>query len=692
MFKTHRSLIFIFLISTYFCFLFFINGSNNSLFLYFDNYVPLNNYTTDKLLSTFHFDNFGNQNSLTTIVNFYELLFYKFFGINRNIQLTLIFLKFLILLYLSYYGFKQIIEIKFDKINFKKELIFFSTFFYCFNTYTTIWWHSQLFPLNLLITYSLIPILFFELDNFYSKKQSNYSLSKLCLIIFLMSFGIFLFVGIFMFLIIYFFLDGYFKKKLKFFFKKTFKLFIVTIFVLAHYILISYELIYLSPDIVRMEDSSFGNISGGFVNQFKLLFAWLYYYEGDIGIFGFDEFYTGMAYSLSVFIIFFVIISRLTEKKYQIYFYNFILFFFLFLIIIFFTKGMSEPFGNILYLIIYKNPLLQFIRTPDNKLGGIALFFLILSLVISFQYLLKTKNKLAYFLMFFILIFQSINFFNGEVFYNKNKNNKKYYNKSVTLNKNYIQIINYINDNARINDNILLLPYSNSREFKINKNLFIGPDILRMSLKSNLLVLSDINNIKMKNIKSFIDNDLDQTKINIKNEMIDLGIRYILLRNDYNNLPEKDSIKKKIKRKFLKEFDLVFSNSTFVLLNINNENEIKLFKEYQNFNKEYYFTRDFFISDINQVLKSKLNITKNFWILNIDNFKCGEKCTIYDFLINIHKFKNIKIFIDNQKELNNEKYIFVNIITVLLFTYLFFILTYLICWNLKTKYFRKKFK
>ena len=212
-----------------------------------------------------------------------------------------------------------------------------------------------------------------------------------------------------------------------------------------------------------------------------------------------------------------------------------------------------------------------------------------------------------------------------------------------------------------------------------------------MSLKSNLLVLSDINNIKMRNIKSFIDNDLDQTKINIKNEMIDLGIRYILLRNDYNNLPGKDFIKKN-KRKFLKEFDLVFSNSTFVLLNINNENEIKLFKEYQNFNKEYFFTRDFFISDINQVLKSKLNITKNFWILNIDNFKCGEKCTIYDFLINIHKFKNIKIFIDNQKELKNEKYIFVNIITVLLFTYLFFILTYLICWNLKTKYFRKKFK
>ena len=120
MFKTHRSLIFIFLISIYFCFLFFINGSNNSLFLYFDNYVPLNNYTTDKLLSTFHFDNFGNQNSLTTIVNFYELLFYKFFGINRNIQLTLIFLKFLIFI-LSYYGFKQIIEIKFDKINFKKN-------------------------------------------------------------------------------------------------------------------------------------------------------------------------------------------------------------------------------------------------------------------------------------------------------------------------------------------------------------------------------------------------------------------------------------------------------------------------------------------------------------------------------------------------------------------------------------------
>ena len=92
--------------------------------------------------------------------------------------------------------------------------------------------------------------------------------------------------------------------------------------------------------------------------------------------------------------------------------------------------------------------------------------------------------------MFFILIFQSINFFNGEVFYNKNKNNKKYYNESVTLNENYIQIINYINNNARINDNILLLPYSNSREFKINNDLFIGPDILRMSLKSNLLVLS----------------------------------------------------------------------------------------------------------------------------------------------------------------------------------------------------------
>ena len=44
-------------------------------------------------------------------------------------------------------------------------------------------------------------------------------------------------------------------KKIKIFFKKTFKLFIVIIFVLAHYILISYELIYLSPDIVRMEDS-----------------------------------------------------------------------------------------------------------------------------------------------------------------------------------------------------------------------------------------------------------------------------------------------------------------------------------------------------------------------------------------------------------------------------------------------------
>ena len=49
-------------------------------------------------------------------------------------------------------------------------------------------------------------------------------------------------------------------------------------------------------------------------------------------------------------------------------------------------------------------------------------------------------------------------------------------------------------------------------------------------------------------------------------------------------------------------------------------------------------------------------------------------------------------FFDEIMKIKNEKYIFVNIITVLLFTYLFFILTYLICWNLKTKYFRKKFK
>lgn len=591
--------------------------SNHFLFIH-DEFLVLSNYENIKSFFVLNSNDFGSPNVIPMLVTFFERLYYSliyFFNIKIiNAQILLYFLKFIIITILPFHGLKKCILImKGESLDrYSLVIVFIISLWYSFNAFTLIYWNALAFSLTILVAYSVAPITFYYFHKYllitFNKKDAIIT----SILLFIMSFAMYLFVVFCLFIVIYTFIHLLvYKKGKKSIIIRLLNLSIIVLPLLSFYYFIVFDIAINAREVVNNGGGdTFGSIKGGFLYPLRMLFTWVIYTQWEPrSVLTFHKYFFKISYIISPYILYLYIIFGLIKNKIKVATLAVTVAFLFFL---FFIKASQEPFGEIFVYAYNHIPFFRVFRSPDTKFSFGIIFCLSLLLL---NYSKEIKKPLFLLSVLFVIIIQGGLVFSGKAIIGEEKNNSS--DRIIAIPNEYVEISKYLNKNTLPTGYVLTIPNNSFSTFILGpKEIHIGQDVLPKLVNLPFLMVNENSALTIEAYSRLKDILNDKNMLYLET----LPIRYVLIRYDNidNNISYRYRNNTALKKSIIKKYYTVI--------------------EYMDNNYEKVFQNDFFDLYENKnyrplVYSKNLSFSKTNPIkynLNFENIKSNQRVFLFE--------------------------------------------------------------
>lgn len=566
MFKIERSLIYILVIALLFTTLSFYKLKANEFLFIHDELLLLTKEEAQNSLYIRANTDFNVDNTTALTVSLFDRIYY-FIGYSiglktQELQILMYFLKYIILLGISYIGFKSYSGIIKETNNIRqtKIIIWMTTLFYIFNTYTIIYWHTNAFPLNLIFCYAFAPLGIYYLHRILTDEKPSLRLYLItALILFIMSFSVYLFavftivVGIYTLVLI-----GTNLKLLKLVPLKLLKLLILTAPLFAILIPLVLKTIIGTNQVNATGGATYMNLRGGILYPLFFWFSWAIYNEWTPrNIFTFNDYYKSIIYLISPLIIYGIIFVSFINNKIKKQNLYMISFWLIFIVSLIFVKGPQPPLGFFYLELIEKFPPFRVFRSPDTKFG--------FSIIISLSFLLlyygqKVKLEIFTIAMSIVIAIQTYPLVSGKAIYGENTSTSS--DRIIYIPKEYEELKSQIQDVETQKEYILPIPSTSFDHFIFNEyEKHLGQDLLPKVINLPFVYVTESSSMPIKTYQK-----LNTALSKNHEELNDFPIKYYLVRDDL----EFRSATTLLSNENSKNFNKIFESKKFTLYKATN--------------------------------------------------------------------------------------------------------------------------
>lgn len=554
-------------VTAIFCLLYysFVNGVKSPYFLFLhDEYFPFPGHEIAQSFYVYSYADMGVSNTLSLIVTIFDRIYYftaytAGFSI-FSAQFLLYGLKLALILILPYFGFQKIASNFCKKTDY--DLILVVSLWYSCNTFTLIYWHGNAFSLTLLICYAIAPITFsfwdeYILNNKYNKKIEIIGFLKLGLLLFIMSFALYLFAAFILMLVIYSALSLLLGiVNITELLKRSIILLVICMPLCAVQAFTLYDLFYLS---VGAQNSIGGatnsNLQGGFLYMSFMWFTWaIYHHWTPRNVYTFSEYFNRLVSIIAPFFLYLLIFFGSIKFRRNLKLTVFIILLLFFWLI---SKGPQEPFGFLYNYLLNNVPGFRVFRSPDTKFGFTVVFLIAMLLVVVAD---KLNKRVFIFLIAFVLTVQAWPLLTGIAI--KGENSPNSFDRIITVPAEYKEVAKYINDRSNKFGYIFVSPGDDFAAFNLPGNeQHFGQDLLRKICNLPFIASSEYSGMPQESYQKLKYIQDSQSY----GELRSMGIRYYLFRNDLGVGPKITEDTHSLKKYLIDNYDLVFENSIFML-------------------------------------------------------------------------------------------------------------------------------
>lgn len=545
----------------------FFNGVPPESFIFIhDEYLIFPGHEVRNQFYVHSFTDFGTATLIQLIVTLLDRIYYTlayFSGLNLyTTQLFLYLLKLLIILLIPYLGFAKLGKLYDCGEN--KNLSFAISLWYSFNTYTLIYWHSNAFSLTLLICYTLAPLTLYCWEmailsppDIKARLMDKLSaLFSLALLLFSMSFAIYLFAPFIMLLAIYTALRVLMEKNKRIaILRYLFWLGVISTPLFAVYLSVGYEMFFVAVDAHSTKGSETnGNIQGGLLYMSLMWFTWpIYVHWSPRNVYTFSTYFTTPLSVIAPFLLYAIITMGAIFSRSNIRFFIFLVLWLIFWLL---AKGPQQPLGDLYLFMLEHVPGFRVFRSPDAKFG--------FSIVLSISVLLifagaANKSKYSNYVAVLILAvaaIQSWPILTGIAIQGENKNDS--YDRVIHIPNEYIQLADYLNNGERAWGYVITSPSVEFGNYLLGQNdEHLGQDLLPKMIRHPFVYGSESSGMPMKTFAKL------KRSLEVENfdELKQLAIRYYIFRSDV-----KTSEANSLLRNFTEgHFVLTFKNRFFTV-------------------------------------------------------------------------------------------------------------------------------
>jgi hypothetical protein len=317
-------------------------------------------------------------------------------------------------------------------------------------------------------------------------------------------------------------------------------------------LLIPYEMfINVVKTLNQVGNETYSSLQGNLLYPFFLWFSWGIYTPWEPrNIFTFYKYYYSIGSLTAPFVIYGLIFVGLIKKGINKYMVTFII---VFLMMMFLVKGDQEPLGLIYRYLIEHVGIFRVFRSPDNKFGfGVILALTQLLLLVASSY----RKRWFILLLSSVILIQGWLIFDGTAIIGQSTKTSS--TRVVTLPKEYIELINFIN--ARNDDYGYIVSFPSQTFAKFifeDKKRFIGQDLLPKYIKLPFFNISNQGGISSDTYK-LINNDIKSGDLK---SLKKYPIRYFLIRRDIEDSIVESSVAAQIRQ----NYELLLKNNMFEL-------------------------------------------------------------------------------------------------------------------------------
>ena len=541
----------------------FFHGISNPYFLFIhDEYLPLPGHEIGEQFFVNSRVDLGSSNTFQLIVTMLDRVYYALAyssGLNLlNAQILLYGIKLFTILALPYLGFRKLAEVYGSKA--PEAVILVSSIWYSFNTYTLIWWHGNAFSLTLLICYALAPLALYwwertvicEVATHVQSSEFFTNTLILALILFLMSFALYLFAPFVMFLGIYSTLRvAIGSAKLGSSIKRLLWLLVICAPLFAVHLMVGYEMFFLSTGAQNAGGGDTnGNIQGGLLYIALMWFTWpIYTYWTPRNVYTFAEYFRTPVSLLAPFVLYgLILLGAIRQRR------NMLIISFTFLLLVFWllAKGPQEPLGGVYLFLLDNIPGFRVFRSPDSKFGFAIVLSLAVLLVLAGS---AIKARWYVILVSVVIIIQSWPLLTGVAIQGENKVDSN--DRVIFIPKEYQQLADYLNSPERTFGYVMTIPAEAfTRYFLGAGEVHAGQDVIPKIINFPFVYPSEFSGMPKRTYEKL---QFIQQAENY-GQLRELAIRYYILRSDL--VVDKKAIKG-IKKYLKNNYQIVFKNSLF---------------------------------------------------------------------------------------------------------------------------------
>ena len=506
----------------------------------------------------------GSSNTFQLIVTMLDRVYYALAyssGLNLlNAQMLLYGMKLFTILALPYLGFRKLAEVYGSKA--PEAVILVSSLWYSFNTYTLIWWHGNAFSLTLLICYALAPLALYWWEKSIiceiaiHRRSGEFFTNTLilALILFLMSFALYLFAPFVMFLGVYSTLRvAIGSAKLGSSIKRLLWLLVICAPLFAVHLMVGYEMFFLSTGAQNAGGGDTnGNIQGGLLYMALMWFTWpLYTFWSPRNIYTFAEYFRTPISLLAPFVLYGLIIFGSIRQRRNVFIVSFTLLLLVFWLL---AKGPQEPLGGVYLFLLEYIPGFRVFRSPDTKFAIVIVLSLAVLLLLSAN---AIKTRWFVTLVSAVVLIQSWPMLTGVAILGENK--VESHDRVIYIPNEYQQLADYLNNPERTFGYVMTIPsIENGRYLLGGGEEHAGQDLIPKMTNFPFVYLSESSGMPKRTYERLMF--IQQTRN--YGQLREFAIRYYVLRYD---IKADRQTTKAIRKYLMANYNLVLKNALFEL-------------------------------------------------------------------------------------------------------------------------------
>lgn len=526
-----------FLLSCLLVYIFFRNVPAGSFLFLHDEYLPFPGHEANQQFQIRTFLDLGASGTFQLVVTFFDRVFYWLsykigFGIEAS-QVIFYWIKLVTILVVPAWGFEKLANKFLGSAD--EAVVLVISLWYAFNTYTVIFWHGNGFSYTLLLCYSLAPVSFYFWNELLLPDESEarggawvgqliIKSMYVAVVLFFMSFALYLFAPFFLFLLGYTFLVLLFSRHSGF--SIALRLLILAACCLplfSVHLMVLYEMFFLSAGAQNTTgNETFGNLSGGLLYMQLMWFAWpIYVFWTPRNVWTFSEYYKTLPALAAPILLYGQIFWAWMRRRQTTHFFAVAI---LLLIFLFMAKGPQEPFGEI-YLFLLKNvPGFRVFRSPDSKFGFVIIFSIaILSLLSSST---VSKGKFLT-LIVGVMLIQSYPLLTGLAIVGENSTSSR--DRIVHIPEDYREVESFFSTGAPHFGYVASFPAVDFARFSLGeRDEHTGQDILAKLVKYPFVYGADGTGMARETFEKY-----DQAiRTRDFRQLRNYGVRYYVIRRD----------------------------------------------------------------------------------------------------------------------------------------------------------------